>query len=164
MMEALVRDPKKAMDPNNLTVDEIAKLENKANEVVKVALLISRADKRNFGRLKDELANNYLLRMDQYPNTFEKALKILGNYHSTKTGVPYCASPNNMGVAFLQREGGQGGRAGRGGQAKGPAKKDRSSGGEASNKVSTMTGWLNKGPRTNSKGESHCFHCGAADH
>ncbi len=28
--------------------------------------------------------------------------------------------------------------------------------------VSTMTG--KSGPRTNSKGESHCFHCGAANH
>ncbi len=37
-------------------------------------------------------------------------------------------------------------------------------GGYASDKVSTMTGRSSKGPRTNSKGESHCFHCGAADH
>ncbi len=27
-----------------------------------------------------------------------------------------------------------------------------------------MTGRSNEGPRTNSKGESHCFHCGAANH
>jgi hypothetical protein len=81
-----------------------------------------------------------------------------------KSGVPYRASPKDMGMAFLQRGGGRGGRAGRGGQAKGPAKKDRSLGGDVSNEVSMMTGWLSKGPRTNSKGESHCFHCGAADH
>jgi hypothetical protein len=30
--------------------------------------------------------------------------------------------------------------------------------------VSTMTGKLGDGPRTNSKGESHCFHCRAANH
>jgi hypothetical protein len=164
MMEALARDPKKVADLNNLMPDEITKLENEANKAVKVALLISGADKRRFSKLKDNLANNYLLGTDQYPNTFEKALRILGNYQSTKSGVPYCASPNNTSVAFLQRGGEQGGRAGRGAQTKGPAKKDGSSGEDASNKVSTMTGWSSKGPRSNSKGESHCFHCGAADH
>jgi hypothetical protein len=100
---------------------------------VKAALLISVADKRRFGKLKDNLANNYLLGTDQYPNTFEKGLRILGNYQSTKSGVPYCASPNNTGVAFLQRAGGQGGRAGRGVQTKGPTKKDGSLGGDVSN-------------------------------
>jgi hypothetical protein len=114
---------KKVADPNNPTADEIAKLENEVNKAVKVALLISGAEKRRFGRLKDDLANNYLLGTDRYPNTFEKVLRILGSYQLTKTGVPYRASPNNMGVAFLQRGRGQGGRA-RGGQAKGPAKKD----------------------------------------
>ena len=154
----------KVPDPNNLTADEIAKLENEANKAVKAALLISVADKRRFGKLKDNLANNYLLGTDQYLNTFEEALRILGNYQSMKSGVPYRASPKDMGMAFLQRGGGRGGRAGRGGQAKGPAKKDRSLGGDASNEVSMMTGWSSKGLRTNSKGESHCFHCGAADH
>jgi hypothetical protein len=105
MMEVLARDPKKAADPNNLTADEITKLENEANEAVKAALLISRADKRRFGKLKDDLANNYLLGTDQYPNTFKKALRILGNFQSMKSRVPYPASPNNTGVAFLQRGG-----------------------------------------------------------
>jgi hypothetical protein len=36
-----------------------------ANEAVKAALLISGADRRKYGKLKDELANNYLLGMDQ---------------------------------------------------------------------------------------------------
>ncbi len=67
------------------------------------------------------------------------------------------------GVAFLQRAGGQRGRAGRGAQTKGPTKKDGILGGDASNKVSTMIGRLSEGPRTNSKGESHCFHCGGTD-
>jgi hypothetical protein len=81
---------------------------------VKAALLISGADKRRFGKLKDDLVNNYLLGTDRYPNTFEKALRILGNYQSTKSGVPYRASLNNMVVTFLQKGGGRGGRANRG--------------------------------------------------
>jgi hypothetical protein len=30
--------------------------------------------------------------------------------------------------------------------------------------VSTMTGKSGDGPRMNSKGKLHCFHCGAVDH
>jgi hypothetical protein len=58
----------------NPTPAEIKKAEETANEVVKGALLIGGADKRRFGKLKDELANNYLLGMDQYPGTSDKAL------------------------------------------------------------------------------------------
>jgi hypothetical protein len=50
MIEALARNPKKVADPNNLMTDEIAKLENKVNEAVKAALLISGTDKRRFGK------------------------------------------------------------------------------------------------------------------
>jgi hypothetical protein len=101
MMEALASNPKKVADPNNLTADEIAKLESEVNEAVKVALLISGADKRRFGKLKDNLVNNYQLGTDQYPNTYEKGMRILGSYQSTKSRVLYCASPNNTGVTFL---------------------------------------------------------------
>ncbi len=50
-----------------------------ASKVVKTALLISGSDKRKYRKLKDELANNYLLGTDQYPNTFDKTARILGN-------------------------------------------------------------------------------------
>ncbi len=138
-------------------------VENKANKAVKGALLISRANKQRFGKLKNKLANNYLLGTNQYPNTFEKALRILGNYQSSKSAAPYRLNLNGTEVAFLQRGGRQGGRGSRGGQEKGTAKRD-SRGGDTSNDVSTMTGCSTKGQRTNSKGESHYFHCEAADH
>jgi hypothetical protein len=95
---------------------------------------------------------------------FEKALRILGNYQSSKSAARYHPNPNNTGVAFVQIGGRQGGRGGRGVREKGTAKRDGSSGGDTSNNVSTMTGCSTKGPRMNSKGESHCFHCGAANH
>jgi len=74
---------------------------------VKAALLISGADRRKYGKLKDELANNYLLGTDQYPDTFEKALRILGNNQTTTNSLPYRLSPNDTGVAFLSNEGGE---------------------------------------------------------
>jgi hypothetical protein len=53
-------------------------------ESVKAALLICGADKNRSDRLKDQLASNYLLGTDQYPDTFKKAMRILGNYQVSK--------------------------------------------------------------------------------
>ena len=100
-------------NPNDAQIEAA---ENVAVEQVKAALLISGTDRRKFGKLKDELANNYLLGTDQYPDTLEKAGRILYNYQSTDVNARYRGSPNDTGVAFLQREG-QGGRGGRGGTA-----------------------------------------------
>ena len=72
---------------------------------VKAALLISGADRQKFRKLKDELANNYLLGTDQYSDTLEKAGRILANYQTTKIGTPYRGNPNDTGVAFLQQGG-----------------------------------------------------------
>ena len=72
-----------------------------SSEAVKAALLISGVDRRKYGKLKDELANNYLLGTDQYPDTFEKAQRILGNYQTTRSGLPYRPSPDDTGVALL---------------------------------------------------------------
>jgi hypothetical protein len=143
--------------------DEITKMEKEANEAVKAALLISRADKQQYGQLKDKLANLYLLGTDQYPNTYKKGMQILGNYQASRTSIPFHMSPNDTGVAFLQR-GGQGGCGGRGSQGKARDKKDSTSNRRGRDNVSTMTGKLGDGPRTNSKGKSHCFHCGGANH
>ncbi len=139
-----------------------------ANKAVKAALLISGADRRKYGKLKDELPNNYLLGMDQYPNTFDKAARILGNYQTTRAGMPYKASPNDMGVAFLQQVGRGGQCAGCGGQGGCGQKNNGSAGttdGAGANNVSTMTRHMGaNATRTNSKGESHCFNYGSLSH
>ena len=92
------------------TANERSDAKEASSEAVKSALLISSADRRVYRKLKDQLTNNYLLGTNQYPNTFEKAIRILGNYQTTTNSLPYRPSPNNTGVAFLQ----QGGRGGRG--------------------------------------------------
>ncbi len=52
-------------NPANITANKRKAPEEEANESVKAALLISRAEKRRYGKLKDEMANNYLLGDDQ---------------------------------------------------------------------------------------------------
>ncbi len=100
-----------------------------------------------------------MLGTDQSPNTYKKGMQILGNYQASRTSISFRASFNDTGVALLQR-GGQEGRGGRGGQGKAGDKKDGTSNGRGGDDVSTMTGKSGDGLRTNSKGESHCFHCG----
>jgi hypothetical protein len=63
------------------------KAQKDSSEAVKAALLISRADRRMYGGLKDALANNYLLGNDQYPDTYDKAFRVLANYQVTKTSA-----------------------------------------------------------------------------
>ena len=46
------------------TTQERSDAEEASSEAVKAALLISGADRRKYGKLKDELANNYLLGTD----------------------------------------------------------------------------------------------------
>ena len=139
--------------------------EEASSEAVKSALLISGGDRCKFGKLKDKLANNYILGADQYPDTFEKALLILGNYQTTKNSLPYRPSPKDTGVALLQRGGGGGRGAGQGGQRRGDDKSGSTGGGATGDNVSTMTGRTSGGEsKTNSKGESHCFNWGLPSH
>ena len=95
---------------------QLSEAEDVSIEQVKAAMLISGANRQQNGKLKDKLKNDYLFGSDHYPDTLEKAARILANYQNTRASAPYRASGNETGVAFLQR-GGRGGRgAGRGGQ------------------------------------------------
>jgi hypothetical protein len=73
----LLRDPTQVMNVSNIIKGEHTKAEEDAYKVMKAPMLISRADKRRYGRLKDKPTNKYLLETNQYPDTFEKALCIL---------------------------------------------------------------------------------------
>ena len=117
MIEAMLKDPTRVTNVGKPTVTEINAAEDDAMEAVKAALLISGADKLRFRRLKDELANNYLLGTDQYPDTYEKAVRILGNYQTSRPSRPYQGDGTESGLAFIQRGGRGQGRGGRGGSA-----------------------------------------------
>ncbi len=170
LVDGLLSNTTQVKDVRKPTDQAIAKAEDDSCKAVKAALLVSGANKRQYGKLKDELANNYLLESNQYPDTFNKAMRILGIYQVGKTSVPFRASPNNIGVAFIQ-QGGQGGR-GQGGQGKGAGRGDMpgslgadAGGGGGPSNASTITGGPGGDtPKTNSRGESHCYNCGAADH
>jgi hypothetical protein len=73
-------------------------------KAVKVVLLTSGANKARYWWLKEQLATNYLLGTDQYPNTFKKATIILGNYQGTMPSQPGGDQRNEGGgCALIQR-------------------------------------------------------------
>jgi hypothetical protein len=84
IIDGLLSNMAQVTDVNEPTNQDIAQAEEDSSKAVKAPLLISRANKRECGKLKDELANIYLLGSDQFPNTFEKATWIWGNYQVTK--------------------------------------------------------------------------------
>jgi hypothetical protein len=53
--------PGKTRDPYNVTEEELTTAEEEVTKAVKVALLISGTEKKRYGRLKEQLANNHLL-------------------------------------------------------------------------------------------------------
>ena len=169
LVEGLLNEPGRVVNPGYVMAAERRAAEEEANESVKAALLISGADKRRYGKLKDELANNYLLGTNQYPDTLDKAVCILSNYQTTKSNMPFRGSRPESGLAFIQR-GGRGGR-GHGGCGRGTGRGEIMTGGGANaggggGDVSTMTGGSggDGATRTNSCGDSHCYNCGGTDH
>ncbi len=86
LVNRLLSDLIQVRNMNKPTSKEIEKAEEDACEAVKATLIISRAKKHQYGKLKDELVNNHLLGTDQYPSTFKNAICILSNYLVTKAG------------------------------------------------------------------------------
>jgi hypothetical protein len=163
MVGAMLQDPKRVANITNPMANEIKKVHVEASEAVKAALLISGADKQRFGKLKDDLANNYFLGSDQYPYTFDKALQVLGNYQAPKNMLPYRGSPSTR-VVFIQHGCGTGWGAGQGkeGAGRGGSGSIRSVGGAETSSLSGSS--VGERVKTNSKGESHCYNCGKGDH
>jgi hypothetical protein len=95
LTEGLIKASRWVADPNNITEDKLPAVKAEAS-AIKVAILISGVDRRRYRKLKDKLTNSYLLGSDQYPDTFHKAMRILGNYQTTsRPALPYKLSRNN---------------------------------------------------------------------
>ena len=131
LVEGLLRALERVNDPNNITEQEQQDVVDEVAEAVKAALLISGADKRRYRKLKEQLANNYLLGTDQYPNMLEKATRIIGNYQVPK-GTPFEDQQGEGGGLAIIQQGTRGGRGhvsqGRGGAGRGDGSRRRSFG------------------------------------
>jgi hypothetical protein len=64
LVEGILKDLGRVRNANSITDTEHRTTEQDVSDTVKAVLIISGADKRQYRKLKDELANNYLLGMD----------------------------------------------------------------------------------------------------
>ena len=99
-------------------------------------LLISSANQKRFGLLKRDLQNLYLKGQDNYPKTFEDAKRLISNWKAPQSNAFIRPPTRSNGVAFIQ----------------------------SSDKSSSAAAKANNQKKTNSKGESHCYNCGAGNH
>ncbi len=88
LISKLLKLPGRVRDPDNMRAKEFEAAEDEVTKAVKAVLLISRANKARYWRLKEQLSTNYLLGTNQYPNTFMKVMIILGNYKGAKPSQP----------------------------------------------------------------------------
>ena len=147
LISGLLKLPGRVWDPDNVTAKEFEATEDEVAEAVKAALQISRANKARYWWLKEQLATNYLLGTNQYPNTFKKVTIILGNYQGAKLSQPGGDQRNEGGgLVFIQRGSrGQGHGAGRSAVSRGRSNgardmvtRDSGSGGNNAS-ISTMS-------------------------
>ena len=101
IQDGLVEAELRRRNITNPSATQLSEAEDVLIEQVKAVMLISRASCQKYGRLKDELANDYLLGSDHYPDTLEKAGRILTNYQNTRASAPYRANANETGVVFI---------------------------------------------------------------
>eukprot|EP00956_Cyclotella_meneghiniana_P042120 scaffold248363_cov77-Cyclotella_meneghiniana.AAC.3 len=120
-----------------------------ANEI-KASFMLSGAQERRYGGLKLQLENDYTLGNDRYPKDTEGVLGLMNNYRDPYQRRQY-RTPDDRGGQPKEEDGLQFVQEGtnEGNEGAVMAQQGKKPGGET---------------KTNSKGESNCFHCGAKDH
>ncbi len=102
--QQIVKIAEQGPGPRQVTAKEFEAAENEVAMAMEAALLISGTNKVRYWWLKEQLATNYLLGTDQYPNTLEKVTIILGKYQGVKPSQPGEDQKNEGGgLTFIQR-------------------------------------------------------------
>ncbi len=101
LIKGVLDTPRSVANPASILADKHTSAEEEVAKAVKAAMLSSGASKARYARLKEQLANSYLLGMDQYPNTLEKATRILGNYQGVKPTSYGEQRSKGGGLAFI---------------------------------------------------------------
>jgi len=143
--EAMARDATRT--DANPTDAEMECARNEIAAEVKAAFMLSGASNSRYKELKDYLENQYVTGSDNYPRSVEGVLALMNNFRvSEPRRGGYRTGGEDDGLAFVQ-EGGDDNKE------------------EKEGAIVTQSGKKEeKEVKTNSKGESACFHCGGKDH
>jgi hypothetical protein len=113
---------------------------------MKASLMLVLANRGRFETLRDDLANKYVLGDDKYPTTVDGLMGVLRNYKPPKGAStrPPPQVADSKGLQFVQKDDEE--------------KTDEGAIMAQEKKVAEQE----KKVKTNSKGESDCFRCGAS--
>ena len=84
----------------DLKDDELKMIETTAREIYLACEFVINSDLRRYGRLIEELENDYTKGNDNYPRNMVKACQLLNEY---KQWNPRATLPESPGVAFFQQ-------------------------------------------------------------
>jgi hypothetical protein len=119
---------------------------------MKASLMLVLANRGRFETLRDDLANKYVLGDDKYPTSVDGLMGVLRNYKYKPPKGASARPPRDPraadsdGLQFVQKDDEE--------------KTDKGAIMAQEKKVADQE----KKVKTNSKGESDCFRCGAGDH
>ena len=84
----------------DLQDDELKKIETTERDIYPSCAFVMNSDLKRYGRLIEELENDYTKGNDNYPRNMVKAYQLLNEY---KRWNPRETIPEASGVAFLQQ-------------------------------------------------------------
>ena len=156
-----------AQNPNQPSDTEKKTAVGQVVDAVKGAMFLSGADQKRFGTLKRDLHNDYLMGSDNYPDSLDRAVRLLENYEGPRQPWRPAGNPGGE-LAFVQqgspgRGRGRGQRRAQGGSGGGNAAAGGSGGAQAGGN-SQSGGGTGGAPRVNRNGDSHCYNCGREGH
>ena len=100
---AIMRE--RGIDPTNATTMQQMEIEKDAqNRYLAVALMLG-SDKARFGRLLENLENDYLQGQNNYPTSITAAYNLLTNWKQDPRNLIHTSGPVNDGVSFTNVDG-----------------------------------------------------------
>ena len=84
----------------DLQDDKIMMVETTAREIYLACTFVINSDLRQYGRLLEDLENDYTKGNDNYPRNMVKAYQLLNEYNQSN---PRATLPDSSGVAFSQQ-------------------------------------------------------------
>jgi hypothetical protein len=133
----------------NILDDDREAATEQINEEMKASLMLVLANRGRFETLRDDLANKYVLGDDKYPTSVDGLMGVLRNYKPPKgaTARPPrdARAAGSEGLQFVQKD-----------------EEEKTDEGAIMAQEKKVLAQDKK--KYNSKGESHCYGCGAGDH
>ena len=94
---------------DNATADQRTTAETAGREELLAVIMMTGASQKKYGRLIEDMGNDYLKGSDRYPSNMTQTANLLNNWKQDPRNYAQVLGSINDGVAFTQQQGGQNG-------------------------------------------------------